>query len=150
MKLQNLLDTPDDERGVSPVIGVILMVAITVILAAVIGTFVLGLGENVESAPQASFDFSYNSSADSGNGSVTIEHRGGDTINGGNVEVRLDGAAPDSQLISSSLAAGGQVQINGSDFSSNGDGSIDSGDTITIVTTGSDRQNVIARFEIPQ
>ncbi|WP_209019553.1 type IV pilin [Halorussus marinus] len=36
-----------DDEAVSPVIGVILMVAITVILAAVIGTFVLGLGENV-------------------------------------------------------------------------------------------------------
>lgn len=34
----------DSERAVSPVIGVILMVAITVILAAVIGTFVLELG----------------------------------------------------------------------------------------------------------
>jgi flagellin-like protein len=33
----------DDEDAVSPVIGVILMVAITVILAAVIGTFVLGV-----------------------------------------------------------------------------------------------------------
>ena len=33
-----------DEKGVSPVIGVILMVAITVILAAVIATFVFGLG----------------------------------------------------------------------------------------------------------
>ena len=36
----------DDERAVSPVIGVILMVAITVILAAVIGAFVLDLGSN--------------------------------------------------------------------------------------------------------
>lgn len=43
----------DDDRAVSPVIGVILMVAITVILAAVIGTFVLGLGENVETNPSA-------------------------------------------------------------------------------------------------
>jgi len=39
----------DDDRAVSPVIGVILMVAITVILAAVIGTFVLGLGDQVQS-----------------------------------------------------------------------------------------------------
>ena len=38
-----------DERAVSPVIGVILMVAITVILAAVIGTFVLGLGDSLGS-----------------------------------------------------------------------------------------------------
>lgn len=42
-----------DERGVSPVIGVILMVAITVILAAVIGTFVLNLGGSVSSNAQA-------------------------------------------------------------------------------------------------
>jgi len=32
-----------DEKGVSPVIGVILMVAITVILAAVIASFVFGM-----------------------------------------------------------------------------------------------------------
>jgi len=37
----------NDDRAVSPVIGVILMVAITVILAAVIGTFVLGLGDSL-------------------------------------------------------------------------------------------------------
>jgi len=42
-----------DDSAVSPVIGVILMVAITVILAAVIGTFVLGLGDNVQETPTA-------------------------------------------------------------------------------------------------
>ena len=45
-------ETRDDD-AVSPVIGVILMVAITVILAAVIGTFVLGLGDNVQETPTA-------------------------------------------------------------------------------------------------
>ncbi|WP_089787239.1 type IV pilin [Natronobacterium haloterrestre] len=40
----------EEERGVSPVIGVILMVAITVILAAVIAAFVLDLGDMSESA----------------------------------------------------------------------------------------------------
>lgn len=38
----------DDDRAVSPVIGVILMVAITVILAAVIAAFVLGIGPGDE------------------------------------------------------------------------------------------------------
>ncbi|WP_202319587.1 type IV pilin [Archaeoglobus neptunius] len=37
-----------DEKGVSPVIGVILMVAITVILAAVIASFVFGMGSRLE------------------------------------------------------------------------------------------------------
>ncbi|WP_255192149.1 type IV pilin [Natronobeatus ordinarius] len=43
----------EEERAVSPVIGVILMVAITVILAAVIAAFVLDLGGGVDSEAQA-------------------------------------------------------------------------------------------------
>lgn len=50
MKLNRVFD---DDRAVSPVIGVILMVAITVILAAVIGSFVLGLGGNIGSTATA-------------------------------------------------------------------------------------------------
>nr|WP_256488537.1 type IV pilin N-terminal domain-containing protein [Halohasta salina] len=76
----------DSDRGVSPVIGVILMVAITVILAAVIGAFVLGLGDQVSNnAPQASFSFDFNSTADPSN--VTITHTGGDNIEASNLNV---------------------------------------------------------------
>jgi flagellin-like protein len=50
MKFKRLLT---DDEAVSPVIGVILMVAITVILAAVIGTFVLNLGDDVQANPTA-------------------------------------------------------------------------------------------------
>jgi len=46
----------DGERGVSPVIGVILMVAITVILAAVIASFVLGLGDTDDPQPNIVFE----------------------------------------------------------------------------------------------
>jgi flagellin-like protein len=45
------------DSGVSPVVGVILMVAVTVILAAVIGTFVLDLGDNVNQNAQAGVTF---------------------------------------------------------------------------------------------
>jgi flagellin-like protein len=61
----------EDDSAVSPVIGVILMVAITVILAAVIGTFVLGLGENVQENAQAGVTFNYNPSEDEISVSVT-------------------------------------------------------------------------------
>ncbi|MEF8783432.1 MAG: type IV pilin N-terminal domain-containing protein [Haloarculaceae archaeon] len=79
MKLRTLFD---DDSAVSPVIGVILMVAITVILAAVIATFVLGLGDQVsDTAPQASFDFDYDTSAGpSDQGNLTITHTGGASI----------------------------------------------------------------------
>jgi len=50
------------DDAVSPVIGVILMVAVTVILAAVIGTFILGLGDNVQENPQAAVSFTENPS----------------------------------------------------------------------------------------
>lgn len=74
----NTLFHADDDRAVSPVIGVILMVAITVILAAVIGTFVLGLGDQVqETAPNAQFSASYDAD---GSGNLTFTHDGGDRI----------------------------------------------------------------------
>jgi len=80
----------DDDRGVSPVIGVILMVAITVILAAVIGTFVLGLGDSLQQAPQATLN-AEDASADydpanesgaslDGYQAFTISQDGGDAI----------------------------------------------------------------------
>ncbi|ELZ18074.1 flagellin domain-containing protein [Haloterrigena salina JCM 13891] len=46
-KYRNKLVGSEEERAVSPVIGVILMVAITVILAAVIAAFVLDMGDSM-------------------------------------------------------------------------------------------------------
>ncbi|GCF12964.1 hypothetical protein Harman_08990 [Haloarcula mannanilytica] len=78
----------NDDDAVSPVIGVILMVAITVILAAVIATFVLGLGDQVSNtAPQASFSTDY----DSGAGEVDVTHDGGDSITASNLYFRGSG-----------------------------------------------------------
>jgi flagellin-like protein len=65
MQLRKLLD---DDDAVSPVIGVILMVAITVILAAVIASFVLGFGDSVSENVQAGADVSEN---DDGTATVT-------------------------------------------------------------------------------
>ena len=83
MKLHEL---SADDDAVSPVIGVILMVAITVILAAVIGTFVLGLGDQVQStAPNAQFTFSENST-----GALEMTHDGGDSVPTSNIRVTND------------------------------------------------------------
>jgi len=76
-----------DKRAVSPVIGVILMVAITVILAAVIGAFVLGFGSQLSStAPQASFEFSYSDGPNNAK-NVTIVHGGGDVLEASRIEI---------------------------------------------------------------
>ncbi|WP_159900761.1 type IV pilin [Salinirussus salinus] len=100
----------DDDRGVSPVIGVILMVAITVILAAVIATFVLGLGEQVsQTSPQINVD--WNQSTDNlGNTpstySVGATHDGGATVNGGNINI----SASDATNINPKVGAESEVQ----------------------------------------
>ncbi|MFC4437007.1 MULTISPECIES: type IV pilin [Natrialbaceae] len=52
-KLGKKLLGNEEERAVSPVIGVILMVAITVILAAVIAAFVLDMGGSLNEEAQA-------------------------------------------------------------------------------------------------
>jgi flagellin-like protein len=75
--------------AVSPVIGVILMVAITVILAAAIGSSVFGRGPT-PSAPQANLEIKANSTATATAtvpGSVKIEHLGGDTIHFGSPDI---------------------------------------------------------------
>ena len=85
MKLKQLFT---DDDAVSPVIGVILMVAITVILAAVIATFVLGLGDQVSNtSPQASFSFEW-SGASGEEDTLKITHDGGETIQAQNLYVR--------------------------------------------------------------
>ena len=87
MRLKALL--AEDDNAVSPVIGVILMVAITVILAAVIASFVLGLGPG-GAAPTVNFDSEYNTDANSGadsditnsnvEGVVSVSVTGGDSV----------------------------------------------------------------------
>jgi len=75
MNINNLFKKESgEERAVSPVIGVILMVAITVILAAVIGAFVIGIGEDQEVQPTASFNFDFSSDK------ITVAHSTGDSI----------------------------------------------------------------------
>lgn len=65
-----------DERAVSPVVGVALLIAIAVILAAVIGAVVLGLGTGGAETPQAQLQADYNSSA----GEWTVSHQGGEPL----------------------------------------------------------------------
>ena len=141
MKLQNLLDTPDDERAVSPVIGVILMVAITVILAAVIGTFVLGLGDQVqETAPQAQITIE---NVDASNDEVTFAHNGGDQFTEDNtVDIRVTANGGDVGTVSSyPVRAGDEITVSGGS-----DGVPSSSDTtIRVVWEGQERSSVLAQ-----
>lgn len=118
-KIDKKRNKMEDNRAVSPVIGVILMVAITVILAAVIGVFVLDIGNSVADAPpSAQFSVDY---ADDGS-SVNITHEGGDTVDTDDIYVTVDGDTEDdtSSTITvdyggDSLSSGNSVDITDSD-----------------------------------
>ena len=106
MKPSNLFKT--DDRAVSPVIGVILMVAITVILAAVIGTFVLGLGDQLgDSAPQASFTIDGNDT-----NSINITKTGGQSIDGSDLALSVDGEIVNESIGGGAWQTGERRQIN--------------------------------------
>lgn len=95
-----------NEDAVSPVIGVILMVAITVILAAVIAAFVFGMGAP-ETAPQASLKGS--PAAEEGVTVLKLEHQGGDmvTFTEANTRVTVNGESVGlGTLVDSAFEAG--------------------------------------------
>lgn len=102
MKLRNRpLARSEDGRAVSSVIGVILMVAVTVVIATVIATFVLGVGEKVDDAPpQLEFDFDQdqeefterrNNAGTNESIVVDMNVRSGETVEGDNVFVQVNG-----------------------------------------------------------
>jgi hypothetical protein len=74
------------------------MVAITVILAAVIGAFVLEIGDQQETAPSTSFDseqstqyYQKDASFNQNLTTIGITHAGGNVIDYSNVDVKVEG-----------------------------------------------------------
>lgn len=78
----SLLFRFDDERGVSPVVGTILVVAVTVILAVAVGTTVLVIfADLAEGEPLTSFQMNQDGTT------VVFTHAGGDTLDGEEVYI---------------------------------------------------------------
>ncbi|MFC6732236.1 type IV pilin N-terminal domain-containing protein [Haladaptatus sp. DYSN1] len=138
-----------EEDAVSPVIGVILMVAITVILAAVIGTFVLGLGDQVgNSAPQASFSFSYD-----GSDVLTITHESGDKIAAEKITVKdADGDISEAWGSSGSFVTAGTSITVGSASTNDIDGkAVESDDVVRLIyNDGSGDTSTLQKWSGPQ
>jgi flagellin-like protein len=154
MRLKELLT---DDDAVSPVIGVILMVAITVILAAVIATFVLGLGEQVsDTAPNANFQFDYN---DTSNDNVTITHTSGPAIDIGTLSV--GGPGIDSTItfetlngkpyndVGQEISAGDSIKIVGQGSPAAADRVFTSGERISVIWSSEGDSATLSNYEIP-
>lgn len=116
-----------EEDAVSPVIGVILMVAITVILAAVIAAFVFGMGPP-EQAPQAAIRAS---AAEIGNSTIKLEHQGGDAVilTSANTKVSVTGGNAEGVITIAGLTAD--------------DERFEAGEVLYICTTGTAATNLV-------
>ncbi len=135
------LDSADDDRAVSPVIGVILMVAITVILAAVIGVFVLGFADQLqETPPNAQISITdINESEDT----VTFAHTSGDSLTQANTqEIRVTSGGDEV----ANFTGEDVVFRAGDEKVAEGDGGeISPGDTVRVVWVGEGRSSVLAQ-----
>lgn len=129
----------EEERAVSPVIGVILMVAITVILAAVIAAFVLDLGDSTSANAQASFTVEQDS------GTVTISLNNANRLDGvslaGDCDAEFDSTNWGS---SSSPSVGSSSEISNQGGTGTDDCSAD--DELNIVGHYEGSENVIQSF----
>ncbi|RNJ25987.1 type IV pilin [Halosegnis longus] len=146
MDIKNLFD---DDSAVSPVIGVILMVAITVILAAVIGTFVLGLGSNVQSAPTTQFSFDYSDPASGDGQIVTVTHDGGDTIDPAALSVQYTKASDDTSATKQWADASVSEVSSGNSIET--DSAAKSGTTVRVVWApeGGDTSQTLSTSQVP-
>ena len=86
MKKQN-------EDAVSPVIGVMLMLVVTIVIAAVVVAFASGLGGDVEAAPAAILDVDVYS-----DGKVKISSLSGDSLVTKEITVKLQDVTSGDQL----------------------------------------------------
>ncbi len=143
--------TRKNEEAVSPVIGVILMVAITVILAAVIAAFVFGMAGNIQKTKVVAATEYRNSSA-----YVVITYQGGQdagtlsgiafTVDGANVSipglptssVKTDGQSGILPVSGSTIPVGASVIVPAANPGKNhvvGIGEFTDGTTQVIVDT---------------
>ncbi|MFC7214586.1 type IV pilin [Saliphagus sp. GCM10025334] len=146
--MKSKLPTEDEStsRGVSPVIGVILMVAITVILAAVIAAFVLDLGQSQGANVNAGVSVDASSEdvgiqlTDSGNAEDGVEIRA-EVEDSGSASGTIT-AEPSSGTLSST---GDSITIKaGSDDATDVTNSEEVEIAVTAVAVSGDDENVVS------
>jgi flagellin-like protein len=149
MKLRHLFT---DENAVSSTIGVVLMVAVTVILAAAVGAFALDLAsESSEKVPSASIETEWSHNTQNGNeyDLVAITMQGGDALESKFVSVSVagtvaweDGNAPNTPSIEENwgdpIQSGDTLQLNES-----APGAWGEGNTLRVVWNNGEKSQVL-------
>ena len=118
------------DDAVSPVIGVMLMLVVTIVIAAVVAAFASGLGGDVESAPAAVFDVDLDNSK-----KLTLQHLSGESLIEKSISAKVQNAAGTTLLEGQFTAAGffSPGETTSITLSSVGSGSVASGDYVKVV-----------------
>ena len=126
-------------RGVSPVIGVVLMVAVTITLFVAVAPIVLGMTGDVDtSEPQASFAFSYDETIDA---SVKDSFGTTGTSADGLLKITLEDGSMDAERLEV-LGATSEGKFDDSDAFAT-DSEVSAGDSITVWATRGQTVRVI-------
>lgn len=99
-----------DERAVSPVVGTALLVGITVILATVVGTVVLGVGVGGAGTPEVTLSFN----VVDGGSTVELYHEGGEALVNDEIAIR-DENGNAYELARDRFVTGERAEIEGLD-----------------------------------
>ena len=122
MSIQKKFD--DKENAVSPVVGVMLMLVVTIIIAAVVAVFATGVVTTTQTAPTAVLsagDFKVSPGTYGGLMGMTLVHKNGDTLAIDNLELQMiafgaafkyDATKMTSALGRNAISAGDSIIIN--------------------------------------
>lgn len=121
------------DEAVSPVIAVILMVAITVVLSAVVYVWVSGMGEGQDMAPSLSLQ---SSGSDSSGANYTVISATPDLL-WSDLKFLVDGKGANATLPSGTVDAGDVFRVNGSGLA---------GKTLSVVDVPSNSVVISVRF----
>lgn len=135
-----LFNNNSEDRALSPVIGVVLLVGLTVILVAVVGGFVTDFGSDVEAAPNAQFGVNFDTDSDN----ITLSHDGGNDLDPETLELQYENSSASQSIPfnesypqSGLMQAGEEIEINATQSPDDGfDTVVSSGDTFSVIWTG--------------
>jgi len=146
-------------RAVSPVVGTILMVAITVVLAATIATFALAFDDELqEPAPPSAFEYEYSATGEGNDGNrpyVKLRHAAGRPVDADRVVIKDESGNRvywnDVWTGGETLIAGDYVHIDGHLSDSALDPICAAGDTYWVIIENADGEQIaIDRWEAPR
>jgi FlaG/FlaF family flagellin (archaellin) len=106
----------DTERGVSPAISVVLMVSVALLIAAVIGAVVLGLGEETEEpAPVVTAELDRETVSSStitdGDERIELSHRAGDSVSLDEIRINTEARCFDNALLTADTKQGELINL---------------------------------------